>query len=190
MATHSSILAWRMPRTEKPGGLQSTGLWRVGHDWATFPSLLHFKYICVCVCEMKLCEMIWSLTELFRATYNKAQWRTEVEATSSGSPLYNPEAVSTLSVCSLVHPQPQETINHRKMLNKWSWMSQWSGCREAELHSDALFCVSHRQRWSTISALSKPTNPDPHSLQKDVVWENEGNLRVRERWVLRKDCTI
>ena len=46
------------------------------------------------------------------------------------------------------------------------------------------------KRWSTISALSKPTNPDPHSLQKDVVWENEGNLRVRERWVLRKDCTI
>ena len=32
MATHSSILAWRIPGTEKPGGLQSTGLQRVGHD--------------------------------------------------------------------------------------------------------------------------------------------------------------
>ena len=32
MATHSSILAWRIPRTEKPGGLQSIGLQRVGHD--------------------------------------------------------------------------------------------------------------------------------------------------------------
>ena len=32
MATHSSILAWRIPRTEEPGGLQSTGLQRVGHD--------------------------------------------------------------------------------------------------------------------------------------------------------------
>ena len=32
MATHSSILAWRIPRTEEPGGLQSTGLERVGHD--------------------------------------------------------------------------------------------------------------------------------------------------------------
>ena len=35
MATHSSILAWRIPWTEEPGGLQSTGLQRVGHNWAT-----------------------------------------------------------------------------------------------------------------------------------------------------------
>ena len=31
-ATHSSILAWRIPMTEEPGGLQSMGLQRVGHD--------------------------------------------------------------------------------------------------------------------------------------------------------------
>ena len=32
MATHSITLAWRIPRTEEPGGLQSIGLHRVGHD--------------------------------------------------------------------------------------------------------------------------------------------------------------
>ena len=32
MATHSSILAWRIPWTEEPGGLQSMGLPRVRHD--------------------------------------------------------------------------------------------------------------------------------------------------------------
>ena len=32
MATHSSILAWKIPRTEKPGRLQSMGLQRFGHD--------------------------------------------------------------------------------------------------------------------------------------------------------------
>ena len=32
MATHSSLLAWRIPWTDEPGGLQSTGLQRVGHD--------------------------------------------------------------------------------------------------------------------------------------------------------------
>ena len=32
MATHSSILAWRIPRTEKPGRVQSTRLQRVQHD--------------------------------------------------------------------------------------------------------------------------------------------------------------
>ena len=35
MATHSSILAWRIPWTEEPGGLQSMGSQRVGHDWVT-----------------------------------------------------------------------------------------------------------------------------------------------------------
>ena len=35
MATHSSILAWRIPWMEEPAGLQSMGLQIVGHDWAT-----------------------------------------------------------------------------------------------------------------------------------------------------------
>ena len=35
MATHSSILAWKIPRTKEPSGVQSMGLQRVGHDWAT-----------------------------------------------------------------------------------------------------------------------------------------------------------
>ena len=35
MAIHSSILAWRIPWTEKPGKLQSMRLQRVGHDWGT-----------------------------------------------------------------------------------------------------------------------------------------------------------
>ena len=34
MATHSSILAWRIPGTEKPGGLLSMGSHRVRHDWS------------------------------------------------------------------------------------------------------------------------------------------------------------
>ena len=34
-ATHSSILAWKIPWTEEPGGLQSMGSQRVGHDCAT-----------------------------------------------------------------------------------------------------------------------------------------------------------
>ena len=35
MATHSSVLAWRIPWAEEPSGLQSMGLHRVGHNWAT-----------------------------------------------------------------------------------------------------------------------------------------------------------
>ena len=39
MATHSTILAWEIPWTEGPGGLQSMGSQRVRHDWATEHSL-------------------------------------------------------------------------------------------------------------------------------------------------------
>ena len=42
MATHSSILAWRIPWTEEPGGLQSMGSQRVRHDWGTS---LHFRQL-------------------------------------------------------------------------------------------------------------------------------------------------
>ena len=42
MATHSSILAWKTPWTEETGRLQSMGLQRVGHDWATS---LSFKWV-------------------------------------------------------------------------------------------------------------------------------------------------
>ena len=35
MTTHSSVLAWRIPWTEEPGGVQSTRSRRVGHDEAT-----------------------------------------------------------------------------------------------------------------------------------------------------------
>ena len=44
MAPHSSTLAWEIPQTEEPGGLQSMGLQRVGHDWATSLSLFTFMH--------------------------------------------------------------------------------------------------------------------------------------------------
>ena len=43
MATHSSILAWRILWTEKPGGLQSMGSQRVGHDLGMNPHHHQFK---------------------------------------------------------------------------------------------------------------------------------------------------
>ena len=42
MATHSSTLAWKIPCTKEPGRLQSMGLLRVWHDWATFTFTFHF----------------------------------------------------------------------------------------------------------------------------------------------------
>ena len=46
MATHCSIFAWRIPWTEEAGGLQSMGLQRVGHDWATNTFTCSISWIC------------------------------------------------------------------------------------------------------------------------------------------------
>ena len=43
-ATHSSVLAWRILWTEKPGGLQSMGLQRVGHDWSNLAVHTHCQW--------------------------------------------------------------------------------------------------------------------------------------------------
>ena len=43
MATYSSILAWEIPGTEEPGGLQFVGSQRVGHDRACRPARAHAK---------------------------------------------------------------------------------------------------------------------------------------------------
>ena len=55
MATHSSILAWEIPRTEESGGLQSMGLQRVEHDLATKQQecihTLMYMWGCTCVCD-------------------------------------------------------------------------------------------------------------------------------------------
>ena len=47
MATHSSTLAWKISWTEEPGGLQSMGSQRIGHDRATNTYLHFLTYICV-----------------------------------------------------------------------------------------------------------------------------------------------
>ena len=44
MAPHSSTLAWKIPRTEEPGRLQSMGSPRVGHDWVTSLALFTFMH--------------------------------------------------------------------------------------------------------------------------------------------------
>ena len=59
MATHSSVLAWRIPETREPGGLLSMGSHRVGHDWSdlaavaaavsiyVLDSVIYFTYIAI-----------------------------------------------------------------------------------------------------------------------------------------------
>ena len=87
MAPHSSTLAWKIPWTEEPGGLQSMGSLRVGHNWATS---FHFSLSCIgegngnplqCSClENPRDGKAW-----WAAVYGVAQSRTRLKRLRSSS---------------------------------------------------------------------------------------------------------
>ena len=56
MATHSSILAWRIPRNEEPGGLLSMGSPRVGHDWGDYHTRLVMLKMFPRACLLVICR--------------------------------------------------------------------------------------------------------------------------------------
>ena len=65
MATHSSILAWKIPWLQERGGLQSTGLQRVGHNWSDWVHALTRK---MCVDSWRHYStdfIVWVLLKLF-----------------------------------------------------------------------------------------------------------------------------
>ena len=59
METHSSILAWKIPWTEEPGGLQSMGLQRIGLDWVTKLARFWMKELQMCACA----AILWYFEE-------------------------------------------------------------------------------------------------------------------------------
>ena len=83
MAPHSSTLAWKIPWTEEPGGLQSMGLQRIGHDWATSLSCIGEgngnPLQCSCLENPRDRGARWV------AIYGVAQSRTRLKRLSSSS---------------------------------------------------------------------------------------------------------
>ena len=64
MATHSGILAWRIPWTEEPGGLQAMGSQRVRHDWVTNThSRLHTLSVGQAVIDDRLDSRIYDVKD-------------------------------------------------------------------------------------------------------------------------------
>ena len=103
MALHSSSLAWKIPWMEEPGGLQSTGSLRVGHDWAASLSLFTFMHW----------RRKWQLTPVFlpgesqgrgtwwAAVYGVAQSQTWLKRLSSSSKLNKGHFIVVSSLFSI-----------------------------------------------------------------------------------------
>ena len=62
MATHSSILAWRIPGMGEPGGLPSMGSQTVGHDWSDLAAVSRFLNLCHVYCYLLFVYVILYIT--------------------------------------------------------------------------------------------------------------------------------
>ena len=79
MATHSRVLAWRIPGTGEPGGLQSVGSHRVGHDWSNLAAAVTVKLRC------KLCVWVFESLNLFLPREKAKTLRSEKDSPLSCS---------------------------------------------------------------------------------------------------------
>ena len=85
MATHSSILAWKILGMEEPGGLKSTGLQRLGHDWACMhklkPQRKSHTELCNTLCS-ETC--FFSLNQDIGKNYHRSSGPTSRDSGSLG----------------------------------------------------------------------------------------------------------
>ena len=65
MASHSSVLAWRIPGTAEPGGLPSMGLHRVGHDWSDWAAAFSTYYSRIsALCSYSFLKLCFTFTSV------------------------------------------------------------------------------------------------------------------------------
>ena len=134
--THSSPLAWKIPWTEEPGGLQSMGSRRVGHDWATSLPLFAFMHWrrkrqpiqCSCLENPRDGGAWWA------ALYGVAQSRTRLKRLSSSSreetshrrllcPVSGRKGRRKVQVTFLLLPFFQTSSTENVDYPRWWWIS-------------------------------------------------------------------
>ena len=155
MSTHSSILAWKVPRTEEPGRLQSKGSQRVGHKWATSGSEGIEVFLFVAVVQLlnhvPLCATPWI-----------AAHQASLSFTISLSllKLMSFEWVIPSNYLILCHPLLLPSIFPSIMVFPVSWLFE-SGCQNIGASALASVLPTNIQDWfplgwtGLISLLSK-----------------------------------
>ena len=86
MATHSGILAWKIPRAEEPGGLQSMALQRIRHDWVTKHSMACDRHIMQGIQNLSQLEALGKKNDSKRKLWSKLEAnKKECKVTISNS---------------------------------------------------------------------------------------------------------
>ena len=120
VATHSSILAWRIPWTEEPGGLLHKGSQRVRHDWVTERQQQQ-HFVCVCVLShVWLYETPWTVAHQAPLSMEFSRQECWIESPfPSPGDLPNKTTGPKQSLYYTPHHQPEIWLQFR-LLQKWN----------------------------------------------------------------------
>ena len=137
MATHSSILGWRIPWTGEPPGLQSMELQRIRHDWATSNThvIKKYAYLCLVSCMSTKHRFMGSKLESLAAFRFLSVIFVSSKATKSkGSTIHiSKDPFIFLSVVDLPPAIPSDKCSSLSVVTVIQWGPLNGGCQETIL---------------------------------------------------------
>ena len=117
MATHSSVLAWRIPGTEKPGGLPSMGSHRVGHDGET----THTSKVMLKILQAKLQQYVNRELPDVQAGFRKGRGTRDQMANIRWIMEKAREFQKNIYFCFIDYAKPFDCVDHNKL---WKILQQ------------------------------------------------------------------
>ena len=130
MATHSSVLAWRIPGTGEPGGLPSMGSRRVRHDWSDLAAAAaHASKVMLKNLQVKLQQYMNCELPDVQAGFRKGR-QPEIKLPTSAGSWKKQESSRKTSISALLTMSKPLTIwittNCGKFFKRWAYQTIWS----------------------------------------------------------------
>ena len=169
IATHSSTLAWEIPWTEEPGGLQSMGSQRVGHNWATVQAHTHTH-----LPSTRFPRGLRVLIETSRQSKGRRTPRNSIQA-----PTKNLQRTHKLQGYVYSTPKHHSPLG-RKQLNHFPARSPWMSPKELGTEPRSLDPLAEFQKanhalafscWDILLCLAFPCNIcNPNAIARVSTW--------------------
>ena len=182
VATHSSTLAWKIPQTEEPGGLQSMGSYRVGHDWSDLAAAAAKSLTCAPSLQFFGITLWAALLQDFQTEGRVGVSSAPGSSNASGellpsflSPGFNPTGGSSqypslsLSV-SWAPPSPGVVLSASLWDGKPPYVTVYLiPCSTVHVHKCQTLVLQHWLLENTqTSLLSKNLTPHTKTLQMEI----------------------
>jgi len=184
MTTHSSVLAWRIPGTEEPGGMPSMGLHRVRHDWSDLAAAAA-RYKSRPIENAQLQRWISSV-QFSHSVISNSLWPHGLQHARPPCPSPTPRAYSNScplsqwchpTILSSVSPSPPTSnlSQHQGLLNEsvlhLRWPKYWSFSFNISPSNEYSGLISFRMDWLDLPAIQRTLKSrfQHHSLKESIL---------------------